>query len=210
MKKVLSLLTIFVFLNVTSWAYPPDYGSNGDVQNLTGTYAGVIIPVSVVGGTNGGSSLGVFAIGIPGTTSGQVIANGVGVLFADGAGYNLNINGVFNPQNSVLSAIIFGQSNFEIIVINELTGDETIYTIEAEGAMNGTITAPTSNSAASGPGTKNSARISGTATIDTFSRVNANGPIITGTIFCTVFGFQQSGTYSIPTLTPVTFPGGGS
>jgi hypothetical protein len=215
MKKVLSLLMMFVFLNATLLAFPPDYSGSGTVQNLTGTYAGVLVPTSDTDQVNTGTtSIGVFAVGIPGLTSGTVISQGVGVLFADGAGYNLSINGTFDPQDSTLTAIIFGESNFlvsESIPNGFENGVETFttitFSIEAEGSMTGTVKAPTGNDAVTGPGTKNSASITGTAQIDTFTAVDLNGPIITGVINFTVTGFQQSATYSAPTLTPVTFPG---
>ena len=202
MKKVLSLLMIFVFLNATVWAYAPDYSGSGTVQDLTGTYAGVFIP-TVANTKLGGTSLGVFAIGIPGLAAASVISQGAGVLFANGAGYNLNITGTFDPKTATLSAIIFGESNFEIIETSVVGGTAvtTTFFISAEGSMTGKIEANSGNSAVTGPGTANASRITGTATIDTFTTVTAAGPDITGTVNFTVNGFQSSSTYSVPTLT---------
>jgi hypothetical protein len=203
MKQVLSLLTIFVFLNVTSWAYAPDYSGSGTVQNLTGTYAGVLTPTAFTGQqASGGASLGIFAVGIPGTSSGTVISQGAGVLFVQGAGYNLTITGVFDPKTSQLSAILEGESNFQVILSSVVNGiiTSTTFNIQAEGSLTGVIKTPTGKSSVSGPGSANAARITGTAFIDTFTTVSINGPNVTGTVDFSVNGFQQSSTYMVPTL----------
>jgi hypothetical protein len=215
MNKVLSLLMAFVFLNATSWAFPPNYaGETGGVSaaNLAGVYSGVLVPsgASATPGTNGAISLGIFAIGIPGTGASTVLAQGAGVLFSAGAGYNLTLNGVLDPVTSTLSAIIEGVSNFTVTeMMTSPTGVVTTLTfsIFAEGALTAKISASQAkNLAVTGPNTAGAAQINGTGNVQTFSTVGTTGPIISSTILFAVTGFQSSATYSVPTLM-ITNPG---
>jgi hypothetical protein len=214
MNKTLSLLMAFVFLNATSWAFPPNYAGNSgnSASNFAGVYAGVLVPSGV---STGSTSLGIFAIGIPGSGAATVISSGTGVLFADGAGYILDINGVVDPQSLQLSAIIEGVSNFQVIE-NEIVGGiitPVTFSILAEGQLQATLSQPKGgHSAVTGPGTSSAAQINGTGTIDTFTRISTTAPfapVIDTTIKFSVQGFQESGTYSVPTLPTASPTGGG-
>jgi hypothetical protein len=212
MNKTLSLLMAFVFLNATSWAFPPDYAGNSgnSASNFAGVYAGVLVPS---GTSSGSTSLGIFAIGIPGTGAATVISSGTGVLFADGAGYILDINGVVDPVNLQLSAIIEGVSNFQVVE-NEVVGGvitAVTFNILAEGQLTATLSQPSGgHSAVTGPGTSSAAQINGTGVIDTFTTISPRAPFapeIDSTITFSVQGFQESATYSVPTL-PTAAPTG--
>lgn len=208
MNKTLSLLMAFVFLNATSWAFPPDYAGNSgnSAANFAGVYAGVLVP-STTG--NGQTSLGIFAIGIPGTGAATVVSSGTGVLYAGGAGYILDINGVVDPQSLQLSAIIEGISNFTVTV--NIAGVPTTFNIVAEGSLQATLSQPRGgHSAVTGPATSSAAQLNGTGVVDTFSRISATppyAPVIDTVIKFSVQGFQESGTYSVPTL-PTAAPTG--
>jgi hypothetical protein len=201
-----------VFLNATVFAFAPNYPSSSN--NTSGTYAGVLTPTvgANVGGA-GAPSLGIFAIGIPGSTAATVISQGAGVLFSSGAGYNMTITGVFDPSNSTLTAILDGVSNFTVTVniTDPVTGTVTMemFNIFAEGGMTATIQAPNTKQQVTGAGTAGALQITGKASLSLFSSVSlATGPNITSTISFTVNGFQQNSTYSVPTLsvTSVTQP----
>ena len=221
MNKVLSLLMAFVFLNATVWAFPPNYAGNGANANLSGTYSGVLVPsgASATAGIAGALSLGIFALGIPNTTSGTVFVQGAGVLFSSGAGFNLTIAGVLDPTTAKLSAIIEGVSNFTISEVVPGTpaspgvpaGPSTILTLSetAEGALTATVEAPNdSHVQVTGPGTAGAIQINGKGDIQTFLDVGADGtPDINATVTFTVTGFQQTTTFSTPTLM-LTTPSG--
>jgi len=219
MKKVLSLLVIFVVLNVHSWAYAPDYPVTA--ASVSGTYAGVLIPTNEV--TTTAASIGVFAVGIPSTTSGTPFSGGAAVLFSSGAAYPSLINGVFDPQSSTLTAIVEGSAtvsqtnNVATGTTNPITGqpETTVTTTQSEIFAQGSLVATIqqasqvkSLSAAGngGPGTAGAQRIAGTASVDLFSSTSATGsPNISSTVNFTVNGFQQTSVYSVPAIT-ITVP----
>jgi hypothetical protein len=225
MNRVLSLLMAFVFLNATSWAFPPNYAgaANGDSEaNLSGVYSGVLVPSGASAtATSGALSLGIFALGIPNTTSSTVFAQGAGVLFSNGAGYNLTITGVLDPTTSKLTAIVEGESDFTVTTVffpppstvvgaTPPTGIIITSNVQAEGTISATVEASQNNKiSVTGPGTAGAAQINGKGDIQTFLTVDSatGAPDITTTITFTVTGFQQSSTFTVPTL---TFPTGGT
>jgi hypothetical protein len=217
MKKVLSLLVVFVFLNVQSWAFAPVYPTTS--QNVSGTYAGVLTPINQI--VTSSASIGVFAVGIPASTSGTTVSSGAAVLFANGAGYPSFVNGVFDPQSATLTAIIEGSASVSSTVStvtgnNVLTGQPIVSTAQtstqifAQGTMSASLKAPPTKrgiAVQNGPGTAGAERIEGVASIDLFSTTNANGtPNISSTINFTVNGFQQTSVFSVPTIT-IIVPG---
>jgi hypothetical protein len=217
MKKVLSLLLIFVFLNVQSWAFAPVYPTAS--QNVSGTYAGVLEPVNQAVKTS--ASIGVFAIGIPSSQTSSAVCTGAAVLFAAGAGYPSFLNGVFDPESSTLTAIIEGQASVSSQVnvdagVNPITGqpETTTTTTETQIFAQGSMTAQLQQApqikgsvVAAGPGTAGAERLNGTASVDLFSSTQGNGsPNITSTVKFTVTGFQQSSVFSTPTIV-IVVPG---
>lgn len=149
MKKILSLLLTFVFLNVSSWAYAPNYGGGLGPLAAEGTYAGVFIPSGATALTTTSASIGVFAVGIPGmTASTTVFSQGAGVVFSNGAAYVATINGVFDPESLTLSAILDGVSNFTIVRV--LQGVQINTNIFAQGSMSAKLTAASGTAGAPG------------------------------------------------------------
>lgn len=206
MKKVLSLLVLFVFLNVSSWAYAPNYGITGAAGSVTGVFAGTLIPVDET--TTTSASLGIFAIGIPAPIAGlPPFVQGAGVVFSSGTSYTSVITGVFDPGSGVLNAIVEGTAPVTVTTfvlslagVSEPEVDTT--NIFAQGGITATFQSASGNHLVGGPGSAAATRLTGTASIDLFANTNANGaPIITNTIHFTVDGFQQSSTYSVPVLT---------
>jgi len=201
MKKVLSLLVLFAFLNVQSWAYAPNYPISS--TSVSGVYAGVLIPTNEAT-TTSSASIGIFAVGIPASTSGTAITQGAGVIFSNGAGYNTTITGVFDPASDKLQAILEGVSNFQIITV---VGTQQITSnLFAQGSMTAKLEASNQKSATSSTsgsaGTATAQRLNGTGSVDLYGTLDANGsPIITQTLTFSVQGFQQSTTYAVPTLT---------
>jgi hypothetical protein len=211
MKKVLSLLMIFVFLNASSWAFPPVFPTSA--ANITGTYAGVLLPTSAAEtGSASAASIGIFGIGIPASSSGTPFVQGAGIVFIGGAGYNMTVTGVFDPKSSQVSAILQGSFSFTVQTggTDTTTGTATTTTSTltsfAEGSMVATVAAPSmgnSNSALTGGGAADTAtaeRLTGSASLDLFANVGASGADVTSTASFTVNGFQQSATYMVPTL----------
>jgi hypothetical protein len=228
MKKVLSLLVVFVTLNVHTWAFAPVYPTTA--QSVTGTYSGVLTPVVAAIAGGNAASIGVFAVGIPSSTTGSIVT-GAGVIFSNGAAYNSLINGVFDPASSTLSAIIEGDAavaSTSTSISGNQTGfgtfNQTATTntlIFAQGNMMATLTPASvgknrTAAQSQGPGTAGAERLNGTATVDLFSSVvpptttsatgvvtanaNAGAPIVTSTVAYTINGFQQSSTFSTPTI----------
>jgi hypothetical protein len=203
MKKVLSLLVIFVFLNVQCWAYSPNYPTT--TAELSGTYAGVLIPTNPVGAVDA-ASIGIFAVGIPSPTSSTVVVcQAAAVLFVQGAAYNSTVTGVLDPSNNTLSAIVEGISSFSQVVAS-MGNAVTIATyFYAQGNIIATLEqAPEVRGLANntGPGSAGAERLTGTSTIDLYQTFNNNNgtPNVTSIVTYSVSGFQQTSTYSVPAV----------
>jgi len=203
MKKVLSLLMIFVFLDAESWAFPPVYPTTS--TSISGTYAGVLVPNTPQAGLSA-ASVGVFGIGIPGTASStQVICQGDAAIFVGGAAYSSTVTGVLDPASNTLSSIIEGVSSFSQVVAcsgNAVTISTYYY---AQGNLTATLSEakpPRGLAVGNGPGTPGAERISGTATIDLYQNFNkvTGAPNVTSVVSYSVSGFQQTSTYSVPTF----------
>jgi hypothetical protein len=202
MKKLLSLLLAFVFLNVQSQAFFPSYGGLG--LNPVGTYGGTLVPSSSTGtssnGVSSAISIGLFSIGVP-----QVgLATGTFALFIQGGAYVGDIIGYVDPTTEGFSAILSGKSTFTVaipfaVTVNNVTtitfNDESI---AATGNMEATFS---QGSLTSGVG--NTTLLQGTATVISFLAINADGsPAPTATQQFIVSGVQQaSGTVQPSTIT---------
>lgn len=229
MKQVLSLLLLQVFLHTQAWALSggPDYsqGRGAPVNSLIGTYSGVMIPEETPGGLPN-ASIGLFSVTIPATG----LATGGAIVFANGAAFTGNMLAVGDPDKSTLDGIFAGTSNFEVITPeqtittpNPTPGGDPITTIIAEvrssvfaqGNVRTQIIPGVANAFSGGTagttrtvftrtttdvGTNDGARVVGTAQIDTFFSVDANGtPIPSSSTTFTVDGFKQSNTASTTT-----------
>ena len=117
MKKVLSLLVAFVFLQVQSWALSGGPVFAGTTAAVKGTYAG-----SMVSGL-GGNSLGIFAIGVPS----EGLASGAFAMFNSGGAFYGSIVGVIDPDKLTLNALAQAQENE--IVTDLFNGTLEIITI---------------------------------------------------------------------------------
>lgn len=113
MKKVLSLLMAFVFLQVQARALSggPDFGTDTTGAAI-GTFAGVLLPKgsSNTSGLTASSSnsLGVFALTAPSTG----LATGAFTYFDSGATYIGTITGLIDPQDLRFRALVRGSFSF--------------------------------------------------------------------------------------------------
>jgi len=194
MKKVLSLLFAFVFLQVQTWALSGGPVFAGSTAAVKGTYAGSLIPT---GGT--GNSLGIFALGVP--TTGM--ASGIFALFVSGGAYYGSLVGVIDPDKLTLNALAQAQQN-ETAVQTNANGTTTIVSIPialASGLIRATLEQQTQNAFSSTGGT-GAYRLTGSGALQTFtlptgSVFGNNGtsaPIPGPVLNVTVDGFQQSTT----------------
>ncbi len=225
MKKVLSLLVAFVFLQTQTWAL-----SGGPFQTQTGastigTYAGVMIPNAIVAAGVPGvvprsSSIGLFSFAQP-----QVgLATGAVLIFINGTGFTGTITGLIDPEDGTLTAIIDSASVYTIPIIVPTTvlvggiPTTTFTTIDTNAFAQGNMEAEISSNQSFGAAGQNSsvtaiiglntARVSGSATVDVFFEINPDGsPDVINTETFTIEGFKQSDTVSA--TTDIGFGGGG-
>ena len=99
MKKVLSLLLVFVFLQTQSWALSggPNYSGSGTAASLVGTYSGVL--------TGPVNALGIFVVGIQEVGPAQ----GDFSVFIGGIFYGGQIIGIADPQESTFQGVLDAQ-----------------------------------------------------------------------------------------------------
>lgn len=189
MKRVLSLLMAFVFLQVQTWALSGGpYGSEVSGGTLTGTYAGVLVPQDVVAG--GSASIGLFTLVQPdaGLTTGTIS------VFVNGAAFSGSIQGVMDPKDGAFNGVIDAASTFQIPVV--VPGSNPVQTVNtnvfAQGNMEADVSVDPEPSDFSTIATTPS-RIEGEASVDVFYQVDANGtPVVTQTALYDVSGFKQS------------------
>lgn len=190
MKQVLSLLLAFVFLQTQTWALSGGpFGTEGSGGSLNGTYAGVLIPeIAVVGSS---ASIGLFTLTQPasGFTTGTVS------VFVNGAAFNGTITGALDPSTGAFNGVIDAQSSFQVAVLVPTTPPTVqAFDVFAQGTMEAEVSADTEPSRFA-RGTASPARIEGTASLDVFFQINADGtPNITETAVYEVDGFKQSDT----------------
>jgi len=186
MKKVLSLLVAFVFLQVQSWALSGGPVFGGSSAAVQGTYAGSMLP------DVGGNSLGIFAIGVPATG----LASGIFAMFVDGGAFYGSIVGVIDPDLMTLNALAQAQQN-EVETFINAAGQQVQIVIPvalASGAIFATLSAPSKNGF-SGNGNTSGLRVDGSGHLQTFDFTGPNGtPAANGVLDVTVVGFQQSTT----------------
>lgn len=209
MKKVLSLLVAFVFLQTQTWAIGGGPQGTGGGGALVGTYAGVLIPVSqtkpAVVGVQNSASIGLFVVSVPSTG----VAKGAAIAFVDGIAFIGDVTAIADPKKQNLIGIVEGTSNFDVITlvpVVDANGNVTFQQIKtkifAQGGINARFESsggnvdPTTGTAGGGR------RLSGNASLDLFADLNANGtPNIFNTVKFRVDGFQQSATASAATIT---------
>jgi len=215
MKLLLSFLLCFVFLEAQTFAQTvdqsniasnggPNYGGSASV---VGTYAGVLIPTSVMTSSTTtkiattSNALGIFSIGVPATG----VATGGFLIFASGQGFTGDIVGIANPNTLTLQAVLAASftpttttnassSNSNVIIITG--GNTTTSTATATGDMTATISQGTSGDVAN--------PLTGTASLTVLGIPSPSGVGTVNTSYnLVVNGFQQSTTVSagtVPTL----------
>lgn len=202
MKKVLSLLVAFVFLQVQSWALSggPDYsrlngGTSGN-PSIIGTYGGVLIPTSASAApaTPQPASVGVFSISVPETG----VSAGVAIMFVNGVAFIGNVAGMADVDNQSIQGLIAGESNFKVSITGAggttqqysisaqgsfkakvLEGDTGAFTPAPPGSGNGSSSSSSSSSSSTATsstaaevGSTNAARLTGSAQVGTFFLVD--------------------------------------
>lgn len=201
MKQVLSLLLAYVFVQTQSWALSGGpFGNTNTVQNVVGTYSGVLTPqaAAVVGGPS--TSVGLFSLSQAATGN----ATGGIVVFVNGTPFNGTIVGLIDPSSGTLRGIVDAQSSFQVVffvpqttIVNGVT--QTTFTRQTSSIFaTGNIQARVQRQSASQTFTSTAttpARLTGTSSIDIFSAIGNNGqPNITQTVAFRVDGFKQSDT----------------
>lgn len=166
MKKVLSLLLAFVFLQVQTFALSGGPFGNTGLNNIVGTYAGVFSGLSgtltnpVTGATttaSGTNSLGIFVMGVPSAD----LATGTVALFIEGVFYQGGILGLADPGEQKIVGIsqaihlsdiftdqIFGNTiDFDSRADGQFTAeiDSTSGRIQGTGAFGVQVLDPTGN-----------------------------------------------------------------
>lgn len=233
MKKVLSLLLAYIFLQTQTWALSggPVFSSGSSVVlSVIGTYAGVLLPeeIDTEGALGTGTpatatsdqdststSIGLFSLGVP--EAGP--ATGAMIVFVEGTAFNGNITGVVDPGTGVFRAIIDATSTYSIITLVpsgiDASGNVTFNTVDtfvfAQGSMEADIIS-LGGGGGGFPAPPGSTRLEGFASIDIFSALEAdNTPDVTTTARYSVEGFKQSETVNQATLefNPGFDPGGG-
>ncbi len=215
MKKVLSLLLAYAFLQAQTWAIGGGPRTGVNATLLIGTYSGVLLPagqtVPPVGGVVSSASIGLFSIGVPQTG----LATGAAVVFANGVAFLGDVLAVADPKDSTLSGFIQGTSNNDVITLipvidanGNITFQQTTTPVFAQGNIETKIVTSGSPDPILGTLAGN-IRIEGTAAIDLFTTLNNDGtPQVLNTISFLVNGFKQSDTASTVTITLANGPGG--
>ena len=139
MKKVLSLLVAFVFMQVQTWALSggPQYG--GNQAAVSGTYAGVFTGIGGTAVAQGGAALvdptgtnalGLFVIGVPKTD----LATGSFALFFEGVFFQGGILAIADPNKSTLNGVAQA-----VHIIQLSSGGSNSLSVNFDATADGTI-----------------------------------------------------------------------
>jgi hypothetical protein len=148
MKKLLSLLLTFVFLNAQAFAISggPKYDDATNVD-IVGTYSGVLIPVDPTQGSTAVSSssssstltpesinsMGIFTLGVPiaGPATGSFLAFTEGIIFSG------TITAVGDPGKGTLNGLL--EANYDYTL--SFFDGTTIQSLDVEAQVTGTLQA---------------------------------------------------------------------
>lgn len=200
MKKVLSLLMAFVFLQAETWALSggPFDGANG-INSTIGSYAGILVGTIPPGGVGpvGGAGLGIFTIGLP---EGG-IGTGIFAVYSGGASIGGDVIGIGDPGEQTITGVMSGT-----FIPNVDTGGGVVFggvvtqlgaqlNLKIEGGRRGVSTVGT--------------RVKGTAGA-TITYYDFPATIVVATDFV-VTGYKQSGDSTLATSIdlPAAFSGSG-
>ena len=202
MKKVLSLLLAFVFLDVQTWALSggPVYTGGGLGDAVIGTYAGVLLPKTVnrifqnpafASKINDANTLGLFIVGVPKVGA----ATGNFLFFQDGEAYFGALVGFVDPANGKFTGLSTGAAATN----NVAGGVEFLSPISAVGNVKAVI-APSGNAVAG-------LRLKGTAFFQLQgyapdSSPNGVGLTVLREDTFLIDGFKQSASDSNATIPP--------
>jgi hypothetical protein len=211
MKKVLSILVTFVFLQVQSWALSggPTYGALNN--SVSGTYAGVMLGAV---GTNG---LGLFQIGMPDAGLGS----GTFAFFAGGGAFFGTMVALADGEKNSMSGIFKGQLTVQISGTAGGGGAVTTTVVPVAligGQFLATIKGTSTGTTQIGVGARLIGTAAATVTASNTPDPFGTGPIalppgiVVGDTTLTIDGFQQSsavtGQVSLSSLTGTTPAGG--
>lgn len=210
MKKVLSLLLAFVFLDVQTWALSggPVYG--GSQAAVSGTYAGVFTGIGGTAVAQGGAglvdptgtnALGLFVIGVPVTD----VATGSFALFFEGQFFQGGILAIADPNKQTLNG---AAQSVHVIQLSSSGGNAL--SVNFDATADGTIKAKIGNQGIgaitlTGQGLFTVSQI--VTTLQIIPDPNNPGKFITirnqqsvpsGTLTFAVDGFKQSATVVKP------------
>lgn len=232
MKKVLSLLVAFVFLQVQSWALSggPSFTHNGN-PSIIGTYGGVLIPqtASAAPLTQQPASIGIFSMSVPE----EGVSAGVAIMFVNGVAFIGQIAGIGDGDKQTIQGIIAGESNFSVSVpvgtsvqqfkisaqgsfeASVIQGEAGAFTPAPAGSGNGQSSSSSSSSApntSNEVGSTNAARLSGSAQVGTFFLIDefTGEPLIDVVMTYAIDGIKQSNIPANVTTVNFNFSGGGS
>ena len=186
MKKVLSLLLAFVFLQVQTWAHVggPSYPSNA--KSVQGIYAGVLVPTGL-----GSNALGLFTL----TSPSSGLATGTFAVFASGGTFKGTILGLIDPDKRTLNSVAEGEETVKFSTVDPITGLVTI-SLRTVALASGKITATLEDNT---QGNSLGTRLLGTGSLTTSDLTRGGGggggglTTPTGSLDFTVDGFKQSG-----------------
>lgn len=222
MKKVLSLLLVFVFLKAQALALSGGPVFSNAQGNFTGIYSGVLVPKFTTftsTSTSSGSSsasIGLFTLQQPDTG----IATGSVLMFVDGAPFSGNLNGVIDPDSAELSAVIDATSSFLVTFVVPTTtivnGVPTTtlttqsFSVSASGNMEAKVI-PTGFFSTNPNVTLTPSRLEGTASVDIYFQINSDGtPDVSKTAVFDVQGFKQSDSVAAANTTTITISTNGT
>ncbi len=193
MKKVLSLLVAFVFMQTQTWALSGGPFSSSNSNSLVGSYAAVMVgTLPAAGGAPvGGAGIGVFTIGIQ---EGGV-GSGVFAIYSGGIAIGGDTIGLGDPESKIISGIMTGSYTY-----TEFDDQNTItlgaqFEAEVESSSNKSQVAVNT-------------RMNGTAGVSVFIPLFFSNPITISADF-TLVGWKQSADPDLATQTDISNVTGG-
>ncbi len=195
MKKVLSLLLAFVFLQANTWALSGGPVYAGDTASVKGTYAGTLIGKNTINtptdpnNSTGANGLGIFAIGVPTTGPGV----GAFAFFSQGDTFFGTIVGIIDPDLLTLNALVNGNTVVQNVGGNNGSSTSGTPAGSAHGQIVAKLVRPERSAFVS---SNQGFRVEGNAYMDIqFLVDDGNGGSVVmsfGTVDLSVVGFQQS------------------
>lgn len=197
MKKVLSLLLSYAFLQAQTFAIGGGPSGGLPIGSLVGTYSGVMIPDSQTNPSpvQSSASIGLFSVSVPQAG----LAQGSAVVFVNGIAYIGDMSAVADPKFATLVGIVEATSNNQVTTRvptvdanGNIVYQDVTTSIYAQGNIETEIIAE-GTPAADSTSTAGLLRLEGTATLDLYTSLNADAtPDVINTVTFQVEGFKQS------------------